>query len=139
MKIRIGITSILLVGIGGCGVERDGEPSPRSESTINTARTFQALSPAAQRAPGDYDGDGKTDRTVWRPLAGGSTWFGMKRSGAPRQDVTWGLGGEVPVNGDYDGDGKADRAVWRPSASGSVWFVMNSSGAPRQDVTWGID
>ncbi len=65
-----------------------------------------------------------------------ATWYVINSSGAARQDVQWGVTGDIPVPGDYDGDGKTDRAVWRTDTA--TWYVLNSSGAARQDVQWGV-
>ncbi|MEP6946601.1 MAG: VCBS repeat-containing protein [Acidobacteriota bacterium] len=60
----------------------------------------------------DFDGDGKTDLSVFRPSDG--TWY-LNGSTAGFSATKWGVSGDVPVPGDYDGDGKSDFAVWRPS------------------------
>ena len=67
----------------------------------------------------DFDGDGKTDITVWRPETG--QWWAINSS-LPQGGVaaTWGAPGDVPISGDFNGDGKADVTVWRPS-TGS-WY-----------------
>jgi hypothetical protein len=98
----------------------------------------------------DFDGDGDTDRSVFRAGAwyaeGQATAFlGMSgdipvpadydgdgdanravyRSGAWFVDgqatVFLGVAGDIPVPGDYDGDGDAERAIYRPSVGG--WYV----------------
>lgn len=76
----------------------------------------------------DFDGDGKTDATVFR--ASTYEWFvfpssgqcppGMSQSG-PGCYAQWGVAGDKPVTGDYDGDGKTDLIVFRPSTA--QWFI----------------
>jgi hypothetical protein len=87
--------------------------------------------------PGDYDGDGKADLAIFRPVTG--QWF-VLLSGANYTStlaITWGVGTDVPVGGDYDGDGRMDIAVYRPSAG--MWYVLNSKTgwASQQWITWG--
>lgn len=74
--------------------------------------------------PGDYDGDGKTDFSVFRPSTG--EWFVLQSSdGSWLSVVAWGNDTDELVPADYDGDGKTDRAVWRPSDG--TWYVVRSS------------
>jgi hypothetical protein len=70
--------------------------------------------PTPQRPVSDYNGDGKTDPTVWRPSEG--RWYI-----AGVTQLTWGVPGDIPVPGDYNGDGKADPTVWRPSEG--RWYI----------------
>ena len=49
--------------------------------------------------PGDYDGNGEIDYTIFRPGAI-PKWYIKGQS-----TVDWGLSGDIPVPADYDGDG----------------------------------
>ncbi len=69
----------------------------------------------------DYDGDGKTDISIFRPSDG--KWW-IDRSTAGLTVVAFGFGDDVPTPGDFDGDGKSDVAVFRPSTG--TWFRLNS-------------
>ncbi|MGH9949158.1 MAG: FG-GAP-like repeat-containing protein [Pyrinomonadaceae bacterium] len=84
-------------------------------------------------APADFDGDGRTDISVFRPSEG--NWYIM-RSGGGIDIVPWGLPGDNPVPGDYDGDGRADTAIFRPSEGN--WYVINSSNFSLSIQQWGL-
>ncbi|HEX8196704.1 MAG TPA: choice-of-anchor Q domain-containing protein [Pyrinomonadaceae bacterium] len=77
------------------------------------------------RALFDFDGDGKTDYTVFRPA--NNFWY-LQRSTAGFSAVQFGNSTDKPVPADFDGDGKTDIAVWRESLnSPSYFYILNSS------------
>ena len=87
---------------------------------------------------GDFDGDGKSDFTIFRPSTG--LWATLKSSTnyTTSSTVSWGLSTDVPVPGDYDGDGKIDPAIFRPSTG--LWaFLKSSTGYTTSGtVSWGL-
>jgi glucose/arabinose dehydrogenase len=86
------------------------------------------------RANGDFDGDGSTDLSVYRPNGGAWYWYSpISRTGAQLQ---FGLSTDKPVPEDYDGDRRSDIAVFRPS--NGVWFILRSSDWTVQFAQWGI-
>ncbi len=90
---------------------------------------------ATRNQVSDFDGDGKTDFSVFRPTTG--DWTVEKSSDTTQSTLNWGLPGDIITPGDYDGDGKTDHAIFRPSG-GVWWFVMSGNGS-RPAVQFGLD
>ncbi len=74
------------------------------------------------RTPFDFDGDHKTDISIFRPNTG-EWWLNRSSSG---QTVAFQFGNSADrlVPGDFTGDGKTDVALWRPS--NGYWYVLRS-------------
>jgi len=85
----------------------------------------------------DFDGDGRTDLSVFRPSEG--NWY-LNRSTAGFSVITFGISTDTLVPGDYDNDGKADTAVFRPDANSANpdYYVLNSNGFVYRGVSWGV-
>ena len=95
-------------------------------------------------APGDYDGDGKTDLALYRQgaTAGAQSEFWILRSSDNNiQYFAWGLGTDSSVARDYDGDGKTDAAVFRTGATAADptgWYIRNSATGTVRVESFGL-
>jgi hypothetical protein len=100
---------------------------------VFAAALFCLTGNAAASGRADFDGDGKTDFSVYRPDSG--NWYLLQSSSGNTTFTTtqWGLPGDVPLTGDFDGDGKPDFAVyraivpWANPGQVSEWYVLLSS------------
>jgi hypothetical protein len=70
----------------------------------------------------DFDGDGKTDLSIFRPAVG--EWWYLKSSHVGNSTFQFGSSTDKLVPADYTGDGKTDIAFFRPSTS--EWFILRS-------------
>lgn len=80
----------------------------------------------------DFDGDGKTDLSVFRA----GTWY-LQRSTEGFLAQPWGFSSDKLAPADYDGDGRTDLAVWREAADGA-FYILNSSTSTFRIETFGL-
>jgi hypothetical protein len=89
------------------------------------------------RSRADFDGDGRTDLSVYRASEG--NWY-LNQSSAGFAVVHWGVSTDTVTPGDFDSDGKTDFAVFRPNpdASQPDFYVLNSNGFVVSGISWGV-
>jgi subtilisin family serine protease len=89
--------------------------------THTVTQAAAAVSVQPQRRV-DYDGDGKTDISIFRPGVG--QWWYLRSSDSGNRALQFGASTDKLVPADFTGDGKTDIAFFRPS-NGS-WFILRS-------------
>ena len=116
-------TSTSLVLSWGTGTDKAGP----NTGVLNALAVLARPRPSDLARATDFDADGRTDITVYRPSNG--TWFTLKSQSnyavGSSSTVAWGTSTDLPVAGDYDGDGKTDPAFYRPSTG--EWKILFSS------------
>lgn len=70
---------------------------------------------------GDFDGDGTTDFSVFRPSTG--AWFVAPNGSGAASGLSFGVGTDKLQPADFDNDGKTDYAVYRSG----TWYWTQSS------------
>jgi hypothetical protein len=73
-------------------------------------------------APYDFDGDGKSDVSIFRASVG--EWWYRKSSDGETRAGQFGASTDIATPGDFTGDGKTDLAFFRPSEG--RWYVLRS-------------
>jgi FG-GAP-like repeat len=112
-------------------------PGPSDTYTLAVTGSGTIGAPAAPTFPrSDFDGDGKTDLSVFRPSEG--VWY-LNQSTAGNVGKQWGVASDRITPGDFDGDNKTDLAVFRPSAAAGVsdFYILNSNGNVVRGAEWG--
>jgi hypothetical protein len=93
------------------------------------------IAPVQARQSSDFDRDGRTDFSVFRPSNG--TWY-VARSVHNNSSFiyeNWGMDGDIPVATDFDGNFRTDAAVFRPS--NGTWYIKSNGGIPPYSIQFG--
>lgn len=85
------------------------------------------------RVPFDFDGDGKTDVSIYRPSVGEWWYEGSAGGGGVAQ---FGAAADKIVPADYTADGKSDMSVFRPSTG--EWFILRSEDFTYYAFSFGL-
>jgi len=106
-------TGIYVSNVGG------GQGTQISIGTDDLPDWQPIVSP--RRAKFDFDADGRSDISVFRPTDG--IWYLLRSTGG-FTGFNWGISTDTPTPADYDGDLKTDIAVWRGSEGN--FYILNS-------------
>ena len=115
--------------VSSTGVNVDGV-------SVVSSYTCQPVT-SGNKTPFDFDGDHKTDISIFRPGAAAEWWYSRSSDSQVTAGV-FGGNGDVPTPGDFTGDGKTDIAFYRPGAA-SQYFVLRSEDNTFLAFPWGTN
>lgn len=95
-----------------------GDTGSLATFTLEVATTSSRLN----NLTADFDGDGQTDISIFRPSNG--EWWYLRSFDGGNRAFQFGQGADQLASADFTGDGKTDIAFFRP-ANGE-WFVLRS-------------
>ena len=113
--------------INAIAIQTNGRIIAAGESDVGSAGTrkfalARYVGDAAENF--DYDRDGNSDISVYRPSTG--DWHILRSSTGSATQLHWGIATDELASADYDGDLKSDFAVWRAGAIGLLYILKSS-------------
>lgn len=105
----------------------------QATSNLTIARYLgDAVIPQTSAKYFDFDGDGKSDISLFRPDNG--VWYWINSVNNSVSVVQFGLSNDKISPADYDGDGKTDVSVFR----NGVWYIFRSSDSVISIAQFGL-
>lgn len=105
--------------------------------TFTVSTNVCSTGPTGPAVRADYDGDQKTDLSVYRPSDGNWYVYGSQLGFLA---ANWGISGDIPMAGDFDGDGETDLIVRRHIGNGvdPDIHVLRTSNFTYEGISWGV-
>jgi hypothetical protein len=134
VRIPAGSGTYTLTETGTYTIEASSYDAEEVGAYTITVTGPQVQQPATH-TPFDFDGDGKTDLSIFRPSAG--EWWYQQSSNNTVSAAQFGTSTDRITPGDFTGDGKTDLAVFRPSTG--EWFVLRSEDSSFYSFPFGTN
>jgi FG-GAP-like repeat len=115
----LGETATGYISAAGCGAANPTTPASLGFPNVHF---LISVTDTVARTPYDFDSDGKTDISVFRPSLG--QWWYLRSSDNANRAFSFGSSTDKMVPADYTGDGKTDIATFNPSNGN--WDVLRS-------------
>jgi CSLREA domain-containing protein len=112
----------------------DNPSIPNTGDGTDVGAFERQASEAVFTAPFDFEGDGKTDLSIFRPSSG--DWWYLRSADGQNRAFRFGTSTDKIVPADYTGDGKTDIAFWRPA--NGTWFILRSEDNSFYSIPFGI-
>ncbi|HSK72496.1 MAG TPA: FG-GAP-like repeat-containing protein [Pyrinomonadaceae bacterium] len=119
---NVAVSNITSSGLVRASIPAGGAQDLRGNLNLASTSASNTISVYVKRAAADFDGDGRTDYSIFRPSA--AEWWYMRSSDGNDRAFQFGLSTDKIIPADYTGDGKTDIAFFRPSTN--EWFVLRS-------------
>jgi CubicO group peptidase (beta-lactamase class C family) len=113
------------INTGNYALYQLGNPASGSQTTLATT--------PQTRPHFDFDGDGKTDISIYRPSVG--EWWYLRSSDGGNNAAQFGNSTDKLAPADFTGDGKTDIAIFRPSTG--EWFILRSENGSYYSLPFG--
>jgi len=108
-----------------------------ADFTVGIPTPQSAVQPSSNDSKNlfDFDGDNKTDISIFRPAPG--EWWYLRSSDGGNSAFQFGAATDKLVPADYTGDGKTDIAIWRPTTG--EFFILRSENQTFYGGQFGIE
>lgn len=131
----VAVTSPSQTGNGtvSFNVQPNTSANARSTSVFVSGQTITVNQAGASGRRFDFDGDGRSDLSIFRPSTG-VWWILNSGTTASYSAVPFGISTDKITPADFDGDRKTDFSIFRSG----VWYVFNSQTSTFRVESWGL-
>jgi uncharacterized delta-60 repeat protein len=106
-----------------------------TDGFFTVARFLGGAASPGLSSPFDFDGDGKSDISIFRPSVG--EWWYLRSSDGGNYAAQFGASSDKLAPADFTGDDKTDIAFFRPSTG--EWFVLRSENQSYYSFPFGTN